>query len=180
MIPIAPAIIFGFVLKASGGTVVLPYLLAFIGMSFTACSYAVLVCHFPMAGSLYSYVARGFNPHIGFLAGWVLLLDYILVPTITSMSSALYIMQYFPNVPYEVWLLVFVLSATIFNLLNIELMAKLGLWLLIIGEVVIFVGFFVWGKAVVADGVGVGTLLVQFLSILLIIVLWQMLHQLLF
>ena len=156
MIPIAPAIIFGFVLKASGGTVALPYLLAFLGMSFTACSYAVLVCRFPIAGSLYSYVTRGFNPHVGFLAGWVLLLDYILIPTITSMSSALYIMQYFPTIPYEIWLLTFVLSAAIFNLLNVELMAKLGLWLLLVGEIVIFVGFYVWGKAVIVDKIGVG------------------------
>jgi putrescine importer len=156
MIPIAPAIIFGFILTTSGGTVVLPYLLAFVGMSFTAMSYAVLIRKFPVAGSLYSYVARGLNPHIGFLAGWVLLLDYILIPTVTAMSSAMYIKQYFPDVSYEVWLFIFIIGAGVLNLFNVKLMAKLGIWLLLIGEIVIFVGFFVWSKAVIVNKIGVG------------------------
>lgn len=43
MIPIAPAIIFGFVLQTSGGTVALPYLIALFGMLFTAFGYACCI-----------------------------------------------------------------------------------------------------------------------------------------
>jgi len=32
-------------------------------------------------GSAYTYVGRGLNPHLGFLAGWAMLLDYLLVPS---------------------------------------------------------------------------------------------------
>ena len=46
MVPIAPAIIFGILLKLSGGTVALPYLLAGVAMLFTAFSYAVMVRNF--------------------------------------------------------------------------------------------------------------------------------------
>jgi putrescine importer len=38
-------------------------------------------------------------------------------------------------------------------------MAKLGVWMLVIGEIVIFVGFFVWSYAVSAQNVGVGHLI---------------------
>ncbi|MHB1404298.1 MAG: APC family permease [Desulfitobacteriaceae bacterium] len=158
MIPIAPAIIFGFVLQTSGGTVSLPYLLAGIAMIFTAMSYSVMVQNYPLAGSIYNYVSRGWNPHIGFLAGWVLILDYILIPTVTSMSASIYVMQFFPQVPYWGWLLIFAVSMGLLNLFGVELMAKLGLWMVVIGEFVVFIGFAVWAYAVQVNGVGTGTL----------------------
>jgi putrescine importer len=158
MIPIAPAIIFGFVLSSSGGTVALPYLLACIGMLFTASSYTILMRKFPISGSLYSYVSRGINPHVGFIAGWVLCLDYLLIPTVTTMSAAIYLHQLIPSVPYELWLLVITFSTGFLNLFGVQLMATLGLWLLLIGEIVIFTGFVVWSYSISAKGVGVGHL----------------------
>lgn len=159
MIPIAPAIIFGFILQISGGSVTLPYLLAGIAMVFTAMSYSIMVKNYPLAGSIYNYVSRGWNPHIGFIAGWVLILDYILIPTVTSMSASLYIMQFFPEVPYAVWLLLFAVTMGLLNLFGVELMAKLGLWMVVIGEFVVFTGFAVWGYSVAVNGVGTGTLI---------------------
>ena len=159
MIPIAPAIIFGFVLQISGGTVALPYALAGIAMLFTAFSYSVMVKNFPLAGSIYNYVGRGINPHIGFIAGWTLILDYILIPTVTAMSASIYIRQFFPQIPYAIWLIVFAVSMGILNLFGVELMAKLGLWMVAIGEFVVFTGFVVWGYAVQVNGLGTGTLI---------------------
>lgn len=37
---------------------------------------------FPIAGSVYSYAQRGMNEYVGFMAGWVILLDYIFVPAL--------------------------------------------------------------------------------------------------
>jgi len=158
MIPIAPAMIFGFVLIDSGGTVALPYLLAGIAMAFTAISYSIMVKKFPLAGSLYNYISRGWHPHLGFFAGWLLLLDYIFIPTLTAMSASLYAQHLFPHVPYALWLLVFSVSMGLLNLLGIQFMAIAGVWLLLLGELVIFVGFAVWSYTVSAKGVGVGTL----------------------
>ena len=158
MIPIAPAIIFGFILQLSGGTVALPYALAGVAMIFTAMSYSVMVKNFPLAGSIYSYVGRGMNPHIGFLAGWVLVLDYILIPTVTAMSASIYIGQFYPQVPYAAWLVIFAVSMGLLNLFGVELMAKLGLWMVAIGELVVFLALFVWGYAVHVNHVGVGHL----------------------
>jgi putrescine importer len=158
MIPIAPAIIFGFVLKASGGSVALPYLLACFGMSFTALSYAILLRKFPITGSLYSYVSRGISRRVGFTAGWVLLLDYLLIPTVTAMSASIYLHQLIPSIPYDVALIFFTFGTGSLNLFGVHLMARLGLWMLIIGEIVIFVGFAVWTYAV-HGGLGVGHLL---------------------
>jgi len=159
MTPIAPAIVFGFILQASGGSVILPFLLGGIGMSFTAITYALLVRKFPIAGSLYSYVSHAWHPRIGFIAGWILLLDYILIPTIMSMSSVLYLQDFLPHVPYSVLLFLFIAITGLLNLFDVKVMARLGLWLLLIGELVIFAGFAVWAYAVKVKGMGVGHLL---------------------
>ncbi|RIV26161.1 amino acid permease [Alicyclobacillaceae bacterium I2511] len=159
MIPIAPAIIFGFIFQISGGTVALPYALAGVAMMFTAMSYAVMVRNYPLAGSIYNYVGRGIQRHVGFLAGWVLILDYILIPTVTAMSASLYIEQFYPQIPYAIWLLIFAGAMGLLNLFGVELMAKLGLWMVVIGEVVIFLAFGVWAYYVAVRHGGTGTLL---------------------
>jgi amino acid transporter len=144
MIPTAPAIIFGIILTTSKGTVAIPYAIAGVAMVFTALSYGAMVQNFPLAGSIFNYVSRGINEHVGFLAGWVLILDYVLIPTVTSVSASLYIREFFPQVPFWTWLLLFAVAMGLLNLFGVELMAKLGLWLLLLGEVVIFVGFVWW------------------------------------
>ena len=159
MIPIAPAIIFGFILTTSGGSVALPYAIAGVAMLFTAVSYGIMVQNYPLAGSIYNYVSRGWNPHIGFLAGWVLILDYVLIPTVTAMSASIYVQQFFPELPYWGLLAIFAVGMGLLNLFGVELMAKGGLWLLIIGEIVIFAGFAVWAWAVQVGGMGTGTLI---------------------
>src|SRR5687767_9317176 len=80
MVPIAPFGIFGSVYSGSGGMVALAYVIGMVAMMFTALSYSQMVKAFPMAGSVYSYAGRGIAPPVGFLAGWVILLDYVLVP----------------------------------------------------------------------------------------------------
>jgi putrescine importer len=88
MIPIAPAIVFGFVLQASGGTVALPYLFALCGTLFTAFGYAYFIKRYPLAGSVYSYVSKSIGDQIGFLSGWAILLDYMVIPSLTAMSAS--------------------------------------------------------------------------------------------
>jgi amino acid transporter len=71
MVPIAPFGIFGSVFQASGGMVVLAYLVGAVGMAFTAASYAQMSRAFPVAGSVYTYAGRGVAQPVGFMAGWM-------------------------------------------------------------------------------------------------------------
>src|ERR1035437_7272148 len=72
MVPIAPMGIYGFVSSESFGMVPTVYLIGIIAMFFTALSYRHLSREFTIAGSVYSYVQRGLNAHIGFLCGWMI------------------------------------------------------------------------------------------------------------
>ena len=159
MIPIAPAIIFGFILKASGGSVALPYLLALMGMLFTAFGYAYFIKRYPLAGSLFSYVSKGINTHVGFIAGWSILLDYMVIPTLTAMSASDFLHDLIPVIPYELILIAFIGTTGLLNLMGSRPLARLGLLFLVLGEIVIFIGFFLWSYAVAVHHVGVGHLI---------------------
>jgi amino acid transporter len=64
--------------------------------------------HFIAAGSAYTYVGRGLNPHLGFLAGWAMFLDFLIQPLFSSILGALTIQRFLPQVPYAVLVAVFI------------------------------------------------------------------------
>ena len=42
---------------------------------------------FPVAGSVYAYAGRGIGSWAWFLAGWALILDYLLIPTLLYVTG---------------------------------------------------------------------------------------------
>jgi amino acid transporter len=120
MVPIAPWAIFGTVYNSSAGMVPLVYAVGLVAMIFTALAYAQMAKSFPLAGSVFSYVGRGIHPNAGFFAGWAMLLDYLLVPTLLYVFAAESMIGLFPDTPRWLWAIVFVVVNTIINLLGIE------------------------------------------------------------
>lgn len=155
MVPIAPFGIFGSVFNASGGMVALAYAIGMVGMMLSASSYAQMSKAFPVAGSVYTYAGRGINPSIGFLAGWVIFLDYVLVPTLLYIVAAIAMNSFVTGIPVWAWLLFFIITNTIVNLRGIELTAKFNKMFLI-GELAVLAIFIVIGVIAVASGKGNG------------------------
>src|SRR6202795_3752518 len=120
MVPIAPYSVFGFVWNDAKGMVPLAYLVGLIGMFFTAMSYAEMSRAFPLAGSVYTYAQRGLHEVAGFFSGWLILLDYILIPSLLYLFSAVALRQIFPAVPAWVWLMGFISFNAVVNLLGIK------------------------------------------------------------
>jgi amino acid transporter len=120
MVPIAPMAIFGAVYSASGGMPVLAYVVGMVAMLFTAASYAQMVKAFPLAGSVYNYAGRGIGAPVGFITGWAILLDYILVPSLLYLVAAVAMNATAPAVPVWAWLVGFVALNTIANLSGIK------------------------------------------------------------
>ena len=119
MVPIAPWAIFGTVYNSASGMVPLVYVVGLIAMVFTALAYAQMAKSFPLAGSVFSYVGRGVHPAVGFFAGWAILLDYLLIPTLLYVFAAESMIGLFPGTPRWLWAIVFVVVNTIINLLGI-------------------------------------------------------------
>src|SRR6202142_2183985 len=130
MVPIAPYSVFGFVYNDSKGMVPLAYLVGLIGMFFTALSYAAMSRAFPLAGSVYTYAHRGLHEIAGFFAGWLILLDYILVPSLLYLFSAIALRPMLPGVPAWIWLCGFVSFNAIVNLIGIQFTARVNRYML--------------------------------------------------
>ncbi|MFD8593389.1 APC family permease [Kitasatospora sp. NPDC059646] len=155
MVPIAPFGIFGGVFQGSGGMVALAYVLGMVAMMFTALSYAQMSRAFPMAGSVYTYAGRGIGAPVGFLSGWMILLDYVLVPGLLYLIAGVAMNSLVPSVPVWLWLIGFVLLNTVVNYLGIETTAKVNKAVLV-GELVVLALFVVVGVVALAHGKGRG------------------------
>lgn len=127
IMPIAPVPLFGVAQKLSLGHSVTTILIAMVAMVLTAFSYGRMAALYPSAGSAYTYVGRGLNPHLGFLAGWAMFLDYLLVPLLCTIYGALTVHRLVPEVPYAVWAALFAGAMTFVNLQGIRTTAKANL-----------------------------------------------------
>jgi amino acid transporter len=157
MVPIAPYSVFGFVWNDAKGMVPLAYLVGLIGMFFTALSYAAMSRAFPLAGSVYTYAHRGLHEIAGFFSGWLILLDYILVPSLLYLFSAVALRPIFPAVPAWVWLAGFISFNAVVNLLGIEFTARVNRYMLVM-ELVTLALFVVLGLIALYGGAGAGGL----------------------
>ncbi|HEV7627436.1 MAG TPA: APC family permease, partial [Streptomyces sp.] len=155
MVPIAPFGIFGSVFQGSGGMVVMAYAVGMVAMMFTALSYAQMSRAFPMAGSVYSYAGRGISAPVGFMSGWMILLDYVLVPSLLYLIAGVAMNSLVPAIPVWLWLTGFVVLNTLVNYMGIEMTAKVNK-VMLLAELVVLVIFLVIGVAALAQGRGRG------------------------
>lgn len=140
--PIAPIPLYGVAQKLSDGHFVTIILVAMFAMTITAVSYGRMAAIFPSAGSAYTYVGKGLNPHLGFLAGWAMFLDYLLLPLINTVwiSAALHNV-YLPKIPFVVWAAIVAGIITLLNLRGVRSSARANKVLLFF--MLIVVGFFI-------------------------------------
>ncbi len=157
MVPIAPFGVFGFVWNEAKGMVPLAYLVGLIGMFFTALSYAAMSRAFPLAGSVYTYAQRGLHEIAGFFSGWLILLDYILVPSLLYLISAVALRPILPGVPGWIWLAAFISFNATVNLLGIEFTARVNRYMLVM-ELATLGLFVVLGLIALYGGAGAGCL----------------------
>jgi len=87
--PVGAVGIFGLADKNSFGHVTATILIALVAMMLTAVSYGRMAGLYPAAGSAYTYVGRGLNVHAGFMAGWAMFLDYLVIPIVSVVYGAL-------------------------------------------------------------------------------------------
>ena len=157
MVPIAPYSVFGFVYNDAKGMVPLAYLVGLVGMFFTALSYAAMSRAFPLAGSVYTYAQRGLHEVAGFFSGWLILLDYILVPSLLYLFSAVALRPVFPAIPAWIWLVAFISFNAAVNFVGIHFTARVNRYMLIM-ELAVLALFVVLGLAALHGGAGAGRL----------------------
>src|SRR5580704_10146866 len=98
--PIAVVPMFGEAQVLSQGHAVVTLLAAMVAMTATAVSFGRMATVYPSAGSVYTYVSRGFNAKIGFVVGWAMFLEYLFQPLQNSLYAALTIQRLVPHIPF--------------------------------------------------------------------------------
>jgi len=163
MIPIAPFGVYGYVNAEAPGMVPLAYVIGMLAMLFTALSYGSMARAFPIAGSVYSYAQRGLNPHVGFIAGWLMLLDYLLIPPLLYVYAAMALNHLYSDIPKVGFILAFLVSATFVNLRGITFTARMNIVFLLAQLVVLGIFlFYAWNALHNGGGNGQLTLAPQY------------------
>ncbi|AKN32466.1 amino acid permease [Clostridium carboxidivorans P7] len=155
--PIAPFALYGVINHKTGGHMALAYLIGMIAMIFTAYSYGKMAGAFPVAGSSYTYVERVINPRIGSITGWMMFLDYVLLPLQINIVAAIYANALIPSIPNWIWVIVFSVFIAVVNYLGIQATAKVDT-IVAIFSFACLITFVAFAVHAVNGGAGTGTL----------------------
>ncbi|MBD8057904.1 APC family permease [Cellulomonas sp. JH27-2] len=136
----APMGTFGVLDARSQGAVTLVFLVATLAMAFTAWSYARMSAAVPKAGSVSAYATAGLGRRPGFLAGWMIGLDYLFIPSLAALFSGIATHALVPAVPVWVFTAAAVVVITGLNLGGVKLAATVGLVSLVV-ELVVLAAF---------------------------------------
>src|SRR5271156_1862084 len=122
--PIAAVPLFGEGQVLSHGHTVATLMLAMVAMSVTAVSFGRMASVYPSSGSVYTYISRELNPHLGFVIGWAMFLEYLFQPIQNALYAVLAIQRMTPRVPFAILAAVTVGFITILTVQGIKFTAR--------------------------------------------------------
>lgn len=148
--PAAAVGVFGTLDAKSHGAVSLVYLVATLVMALTAVSYVSMSAQVPRAGSVFAYATAGIGRRVGAVTGWMVMLDYLLIPSVAYLFTGIAMNSLVPGVPVWVWTAGAVLVTTTLNLSGVKVAARAAtvvvvaetvvLLMVLVGGVVVLVG----------------------------------------
>ena len=124
--PTAPMPSFGVIYQEARGHVVTAILCALVAMLFTSVSYGRMARVYPRGGSAFMYVGKELHPSLGYMAGWCLVMDYILNPLICTIWCSKAAQNFIPEIPYPVLVIFFAALFTLLNLNGVETSARIN------------------------------------------------------
>jgi putrescine importer len=156
--PIAAVGLFGIAMQMSRGHMVTTVLIAMLAMMLTAISYGRMASLYPSAGSAYTYVSRGLNAHLGFIAGWSMILDYLIIPIVSTIYAALTLSRIIPWVPYSAWVVLLCVITTLLNIRGIRTTARSNI-ILLFGMCVVIGAFLIMAVHYISINYGAAALI---------------------
>jgi putrescine importer len=124
--PTAPMPVFGIMTQRAHGHAVTTVLIAMVAMLFTAISYGRMARAYPSAGSAFTYVGAEIHPALGYVTGWSMAMDYMLNPIVCTILCSKFALNFFPEVPYAVLVVIFIALFTGLNLFGIRTSARIN------------------------------------------------------
>lgn len=143
MVPISPMAIYGGVFADSGGMPTLSFLIGFVAVLFSVLSFGIMIERFPSSGSIFTYVSNVMGTAMGFIAGWLMLLQYLLAPALVYLIAAIAIHAIVPQIPVLVLCLAFLAVVSVVSLIGMKTAVAVNRFALVAQLVImgLFVGF---------------------------------------
>ena len=143
MVPISPMAIYGGVFVDSNGMPSLAFLIGFVAVLFSVFSFGIMIQRFQSSGSIFTYVSNIMGKFMGFIAGWLMLLQYLVSPALVYLIAAIAINSMFPDVPILVLCLGFLVVVGIVSIIGMKTAVLVNKIALIAQLVILalFVGF---------------------------------------
>jgi putrescine importer len=124
--PTAPMPVYGVMSQRAHGHAVTTVLIAMAAMLFTAVAYGRMARAYPSAGSAFTYVGSEIHPALGYVTGWSMAMDYMLNPIVCTILCSKFALNFFPEVPYPVFVILFISLFTGLNLFGIRTSARIN------------------------------------------------------
>jgi len=124
--PTAPMPVYGVMSQRAHGHAVTTVLIAMVAMLFTAISYGRMARAYPSAGSAFTYVGSEIHPALGYITGWSMAMDYMLNPIVCTILCSKFALNFFPEIPYPVFVIAFIALFTGLNLFGIRTSARIN------------------------------------------------------
>jgi putrescine importer len=148
--PISVFTTYGVAMALAPGHLALSYVVATLAMLLTALSYASLARWFPDAGSVHTYASRALHPGLGFLAGWAMTLDYVMIPVVNFIIGGIFGASLLPSIPTWAWMAVALVASTLLNTLGVETTDRAAR--VVLALEIVAIGVFVVVAATVGQG----------------------------
>jgi len=124
--PTAPMPVYGIMSERAHGHAATTVLIAMVAMLFTAISYGRMARAYPSAGSAFTYVGSEIHPALGFVTGWSMAMDYMLNPIVCTILCSKFALNFFPDIPYPLFVVIFLALFTALNLFGIRTSARIN------------------------------------------------------
>lgn len=124
--PTAPMPVYGVMSQRAHGHAVTTVLIAMVAMLFTAIAYGRMARAYPSAGSAFTYVGSEIHPALGYVTGWSMAMDYMLNPIVCTILCSKFALNFFPEVPYPLLVVLFIAIFTGLNLFGIRTSARIN------------------------------------------------------
>jgi amino acid transporter len=156
MMPLTIFTSYGIVQEITHGMLAFAYVICTIAMVFTGLSYMRMVQKYPIAGSVYSYAQRSINPHVGFMGGWAILMDYLLMPILCYVAAAIYLQTILPSLPTVGIVIFLIIAISCVSFVGIKMTSLVNNGLVLI-QLVFLVAFLFFIFDWIGKGNGAGT-----------------------
>lgn len=116
-------------IKTAGPSVILAYFIGGAAIFIVMRALGEMAVEHPTSASFGSYAGRYLNPGIGFITGWVYVIDLLIVVLADLTAVGIYMGFWFPDVPRWIWVLSVIILIGLINLLHVKVFGELEFWL---------------------------------------------------